>query len=68
MSSIKNNNVNNETIVSDNARTVSHRDLLPIKPEYHNGGTILLFLPIRLFQAIRLESYVESLWTKSEHK
>jgi hypothetical protein len=50
----ENNNVNNETTVSDNARTVSHRDLPPIKPEYRNGGTILLFY-----------QYVESLWTKS---
>ena len=47
----------NETVVVENARAVSNRDLPPIESKNENRGSILLFY-----------QYVEPIWTDAEHK
>lgn len=49
--------LNNETIITENARPVCHRDLPPLNPDHEKQGTILLFY-----------QYIEPLWTRAEHK
>ncbi len=44
-------------IIPENAKSVSHRDLPPVKPELETSGSILLFY-----------QYVEPPWSKAEHK
>ena len=59
MSNRNTNNNTHETVLRDNARTVSHRDLPPINHKHTRDGTgsILLFY-----------QYIEPTWTVTEHK